>query len=129
MPQENEGPEIAGSDVVLSFNKWGGSCPVQYDIDYAGHNYYIRYRWGWLTVTLDINSTDTELFSQQLSNNELDGFWSDEATNVYLALLSRAIRDGKLAELRLPTKHEIRNHAFYRKGPYGGYDPIGGDGP
>ena len=129
MPRENDDPEIAGSDVVLPFHGLGTSCPVQYDIDYAGHNYYIRYRWGWLTVTLDIDSTDTELFSQQLSQNEFDGFWSDEATNVYLALLSRAIRDGKLAELRLPAKEEIRNHPLYRKGLYGGYDPNGGDGP
>ncbi|MEX0753388.1 MAG: hypothetical protein WD073_10765 [Xanthobacteraceae bacterium] len=129
MPQKKDGPDLAGSDVVLPFHAWGTSCPVQYDIDYAGHNYYVRYRSSWLSVTLDIDSSDTELFTQQLSQDDLDGFWSDEATNVYLALIGRAIRDGKLAELHLPMKHEIRNHPFYRKGPYAGYDPKNGDGP
>jgi hypothetical protein len=129
MPITKNDPAIDGSDVVLQFHDWGTSCPVQYDVDHEGHNYYVRYRFSWLSITLDLFSDDKELFVQELSTDELDGFWSDEATNVYLALISRAIRDGTLDDLKLPAKQEIRSHPFYRKGPYRGYDPKNGDGP
>ena len=107
----------------------GGSCPVQYEVDYENHNYYVRYRSSWLSVTQDIDTADMEIFTQQLSTDALDGFWSAEATNVYLALIGRAIVDDELKTLSLPWKHEIRNHPLYGKGPYDGYDPKNGDGP
>jgi hypothetical protein len=119
-------PDIQGSDIVLPFPDWGCSCPVQYEIQYGGHEYYIRYRHSWLTIQL----ADEEIFAQQLaSERDDDGFWSDEATNVYLALISRAIRDGNVQDLELPWKYEITTNEFYRKGPYRGYDPVPNDGP
>jgi hypothetical protein len=120
-----EYPDISGSDIVLPFSDWGGSCPVQYEIDYEARRYYVRFRCGWLSVTLVPDEKD--LVGQAISH-DLDGFWSDEATNVYLALITRAIRDGTLAQLNLPTKRAIRQHPFYRKGPYRGYDPHNSDG-
>ena len=122
-------PNIEGSDILLQFHEWGTSCPVQYDIDYRGHNYYIRYRFGWLSITLDIDTANIDVFGQELCDDGYDGFWSDEATNVYLALISRAIIDDKIAELKLPTKAVIRLHPLYREGPFLGYDPQPNDGP
>ena len=123
------GPDSEGGDVPLRYSEWGTSCPVQYDIDYRGHNYYIRYRSGWLTITLDIEGDNIELFEQQLCDDGVDGFWSDEATNVYLALISRAIIDDTIGSLKLPEKRIIRLHPLYRKGRYLGYDPQPNDGP
>jgi len=122
-------PNIEGSDVLLAFHDYGTSCPVQYDVDYGGHNYYVRYRSGWLTITRNIDGDDVEVFEQELCADGLDGFWSDEATNVYLALISRAIVEDGIANLKLPEKQVIRNHPFYRKGPFHGYDPQPKDGP
>ena len=121
-------PNIEGSDVLLPFSDYGTSCPVQYDIAHKGHNYYVRYRHGWLTITRDIDTDNIEVFEQMLCESD-DGFWSDEATNVYLALISRAIIAEKFADLSLPEKGSIRFHPFYRKGPYRGYDTMPNDGP
>ena len=102
---------------ILPFDG-GGSTPVQYDVDYEGHTYYVRYRGGWITIIRDLDSQgETEVFEQQLSSNRFDGSWSAEETTVYLALISETIRLAQFNPLRLPTKEQTKSHPFYLKGP------------
>lgn len=96
----------------------GGSTPVQYFVDYEGHAYYVRYWGGWITITREFGSlSETDVFEQQLSSNRYDGYWSDEETTVYLALISESIRHAQFNQLRLPTKEQTKSHPFYLKGP------------
>ncbi|MFE8598476.1 hypothetical protein [Archangium violaceum] len=92
----------------------GGSFPVQYELEHGGHHYYVRYRHSWLTVDVD----DEEVVSLQLApQDDDDGEWSDEATHVYLHLLSDAIRGASLESVTLPTKSELASHPLFKKGP------------
>jgi hypothetical protein len=101
------------------FPDWGGSCPVQYEVDHEGHHYYVRYKHSWITITVD-NAKD--VLEQGLAPDaDDDGFWNDEETNVYLHLISDAIRAGTLASLRLPTKKEAKSHPLYVQGPIRGF--------
>ena len=106
-------------DIILGFGECdGGSYPVQYEAAYGGHRYYIRYRHGWLTIDRD---PDT-VFVQRLAEEDADdGSWSDKETNVYLYLISKAIRDGSLRSLVIPGISEIRRHPFFRRGPFPRY--------
>ena len=111
-------------DVILDFGEsGGGSCPVQYEATFAGHDYYVRYRHSWLTVTRDPwTDGEEDLLVQQLAEEDADdGFWSDKETNVYLYLISEAIRAGSLQSLVIPRIAEIRRNPFYRRGPFPRY--------
>lgn len=86
----------------------GGGYPVQYDVDHAGHHYYVRYRHGDLSVTIDDGDIDSGVdypdgFPDSLGC-ALDGDWTDEETASTLAVLSDAIRAGTpFRGLRFPT--------------------------
>lgn len=53
------------------------ACPSQWDIHTTDGQYiYARYRWGWLTVTLDPWSENSkELYAEQMGD-EYDGVMS-----------------------------------------------------
>lgn len=53
------------------------ACPSQWDIYTTDGQYiYARYRWGWLTVTLDPwGENSTELYAEQIGD-EYDGSMS-----------------------------------------------------
>ena len=96
----------------------GGDCPVQYEVNYKGDEYYIRYRHSWLTI--DIN--DVGVFEQQLAHESADdGYWSAEDTEPYLSLISDAIVANKLEQLVLPSTYRIHRKALDAKDPYWGY--------
>ena len=112
-------------DIILDFGECdGGSYPVQYEAAFGGHVYYIRYRHSWLTIDRDPDTDreEEELLLQQLAEEDADdGSWSDKETNVYLYLISKAIRDRSLRNLVIPSVSEIRRHPFYRRGPFPRY--------
>ena len=92
----------------------GGSCPVQYEVRHNGLHFYLRYRRGWITIDVD----DVEAFKQCLNpNDDSDGNWSDCETNVYLHVISHAIRQSRLKSFALPTKSEVAKHSLYKPGP------------
>lgn len=99
----------------------GGSFPVQYDLDHGGHHYYVRYRHSWLTVDVDEKE---EVCLQLAPAGDDDGEWSDEATNVYLHLLSEAIQSDSLKSVTLPTKSEVGAHPLFKKGPIPRYHVL-----
>jgi hypothetical protein len=96
---------------ILQF-EGGGSCPVQYHLEYDGREYYIRYRHGWLAIELD----DDEVFSQRIAGAN-DGTWSDEHTTVYLCLISDAIRGNSIGTLTVPTIENAHDHPMFVLGP------------
>lgn len=106
---------MEGDDELAIFVPGGGACPVQYDASYGGVDYYVRYRHGWLTV--DDETHDLELFCQQLSDDDDDGYWSDGETNVYLRLIAAAIRSGDWRSLVLPDKRAVATHPYHEPGP------------
>jgi hypothetical protein len=111
-------------DVILDFGEsGGGALPVQYEVSFGGHDYYVRYRHSWLTIDRDLcTDREEEVFVQQLAEEDADdGYWSDKETNVYLYLISKAIRQGSLRSLVLPRIAEVRRHPFYRRGPFPRY--------
>lgn len=96
---------------ILPF--WGGGeFPVQYYLSWKEHDYYIWYRHGWISISID----DQEVYEQCLGC-DYDGFFSDEETTVYLWEISQAICAGTLSTLSLPTIFEARSHPLYMKGP------------
>ena len=99
---------------VLPFHG-GGSFPVQYRLDaYQGHNYYLRYRHGSFSITID-DDHQTEVYPELDVSG--DGEWTVEETNVILAIVSQAIRDGTpLGELVFPAGDDMRAHSHYRTG-------------
>ena len=98
-------------NTILDFDG-GGSCPVQYFVDYEEHEYYIRYRHGWLTI----ESGDNEVFSQRIAGAH-DGRWSDKQTTAYLYLISDAIRNNSIQDLVVPTIENTPNHPMFVLGP------------
>ena len=110
--------------MILDFGDGGGgSYPVQYEASFGGHEYYVRYRHSWLTITRDpCAEREEEILVQQLAEEDADdGSWSDKETNVYLHLISEAIRNGSLESLVIPRIAEVRKHPFYRRGPFPRY--------
>ncbi len=106
-------------DFLLDFERYGGgSHPVQYTARYEGHEYYIRFRSGFLTISKD----DQEVFGQDYDSchpDYSDNAWNDEETNVLLHLISEAVRKKDFSSLSIPEKgNELKNHPFYRKGPF-----------
>src|SRR5687767_2279676 len=111
MTHRQSGRSNADFATILPFSG-GGECPVQYLLDLEGREYYIRYRWGLLSVDVDdVTCLEAEI------GGPYDGFLSDEETTVYLWEISRAIRAGTLGRLALPRLFETRSHALYVTGP------------
>lgn len=93
----------------------GGDCPVQYEVNYQGDEYYIRYRHSWLTI----DKNDVDVFEQQLAHESADdGFWSAADTQTYLHLISKAIIEDKLEELVLPSTYQIHKNVQNSSDPY-----------
>lgn len=101
---------------LLDFDEYGGgSCPVQYEVNYNNDYFYIRYRHSWLSI----EKNDDEIFFQQLAPESWnDGYWSDKETNVYLMLISQAIISNSFEILQLPIINECRDNEYYRFGKY-----------
>lgn len=92
----------------------GGEWPVQYFMTFECQEFYIRYKRGELSVTLE-GTDERELLHQRIGE-VTDSDWSDEETTVYLTLISEAIRAGRLEELDLPSISEAPAHEYYIKG-------------
>ena len=92
--------------------KGGGGYPVQYDVDYEGHHYYVRYRHNNLSVSVDRGAIDSGIeypygFPRDLNTLE-SGDWTAEERREILTLLSDAIRAGTpLAELQFPCAGDL----------------------
>lgn len=101
---------------ILPF-EGGGHYLVQYELDYQGHNYYLRWRDEDFSIYID-NEIAFEC-ALELANEEE---WTDEETNVILAIVSDAILSGvPLSGLALPDSAGIRAHPDYRVGRCPGY--------
>ncbi len=100
----------------------GGSHPVQYDVFHEDRVYYVRYRHGCLSVTLErvgMLRIDRELVDWVPGCLEEEGSWTDEETQALLSLISAAIRRDQLHALRLPrTRAALRDSPSYMRGPY-----------
>jgi uncharacterized protein (TIGR02996 family) len=100
---------------ILPFHG-GGSFPVQYWCEHAGHRYYLRWRYGF---SIDVDDEDVLEIDLDLDTNE----WTFRETNVVLSIVSTAIHAGlPLSELTFPDAAGIRAHTDYRAGrcpPYG----------
>jgi hypothetical protein len=108
---------------LLEFER-EGAWPIQYRAEHNGEEYFIRYRWGCLLIIK--GEDDTTIFEQQLAEAEaLDGSWSDEETTVYLYLISKAIREDAVDQLKIPLHDDVKRHKLFIKGPYPRY-PIKG---
>lgn len=99
---------------ILPF-RGGGSFPVQYELDHEGHDYYLRWRYGF---SIDVDHETVLECDLDLQDNE----WTDEQTNVMLAIVSEAIRAGApLSELTFPDAAGFRAHPSHRAGPCPAY--------
>jgi uncharacterized protein (TIGR02996 family) len=85
----------------------GGGCPVQYELDWGGHHYYIRYRHEELSASIDDGAIETDVeypvgYPDDFTYRRT-GEWSDEETAATLAVFSDAIRYATpFAPLRFP---------------------------
>ena len=97
---------VPPNDVAFS---GGGGYPVQYECTYRGHEYFLRYRHGHLSCTVDDGEVWTgveypEHYPQHL-NLLGEGEWTDEETALLLATFRDAIFWGSpLGELWFPTE-------------------------
>ncbi len=112
-------PALAGP---LLPARGGGSHPVQYDVVFEDRSYYVRYRSGCLSVTLERvggRGVDRELIELMPDCLADDDRWTDEETHALLSLISAALRRYQLSRLRLPrTRAELRDSPFFMRGPY-----------
>jgi uncharacterized protein (TIGR02996 family) len=89
----------------------GGAYPTQYDLDHGGHNYYLRWRYGF-SIDVD-DETVLEGDLDTLTTNE----WTFRETTVILSIVSAAIRSGQpLSELVFPDQAGFRAHPRYHVG-------------
>lgn len=89
----------------------GGSYPTQYDVDHEGHHYYLRWRYGFSIDVDDVDVLECDL--DTLTTNE----WTFRETNVILAIVSEAIREGRpLSTLTFPDQAGFRAHPRYHAG-------------
>jgi len=108
---QNAVPDSIRPPDILPF--WGtttGTCQLW--LEHDGHNYYVRYRGGWISVERD----EEEVFAKQIGTQYACS-WSDEETTVYLGLISDAIRHGVIETLDVPEANQAGEHQWYRKGP------------
>lgn len=94
------------NDVVLL---GGGAFPVQYEGEYRGHRYYIRYRHGSLSSEIDDGLVPTGVEYPDGYPQDVglvaEGEWTDEETELLLATFRDAIHAGSpLGELWFPTE-------------------------
>ena len=103
----------------------GGSCPVQYFVDYNSNEYYVRYRYGCLEITRTPAGTGNEIhvFDSGIGD-KFDGYWNARETNVYLSLINDSIVSGQFNAALFPDKRLVRDHELYELGPLPKY-PIG----
>jgi len=95
---------------ILPF-RGGGSYPVQYELDHEGHNYYLRWRYGF-SIDVD-HETVLEGDLETLTSNQ----WTLRETTVILAIVSDAIlRGAPLSELTFPSRDDLPRHPSYRVG-------------
>lgn len=95
-------------DPCADILRWtgGGSFPVQYDLEHAGHRYYLR----WRSYDFSIEVDDSLVFEGTLDTRSGDE-WTILETNVILAIVSRAIQSGApLSELLFPDQAGMRAH-------------------
>ena len=105
------------NDLLLQFSG-GSGYPVQYEATYNGDHYYIRYRFGWLSV----DKNDTTIYEFDYLGAEDGGYWSDQETNVFLHLISHAIVSNTLNTLILPTTiDETHSHRLFKRGEHPKY--------
>lgn len=99
--------------------------PVQYDVEFDGIEYYVRYRHGWLEVYADpCDFSDDELLLSVLIGDGFDCCWNARETNVYLTLLSHSIQSSQFNAADFPAKASVRQHRFYFVGRFPLY-PVG----
>lgn len=75
----------------------GGAYPVQHEVTYDGHHYYVHYRHHMLSVTIGDGAIASGLdHPEGYGPLELldSGDWSAEEADVILSILSDAIREG-----------------------------------
>jgi hypothetical protein len=96
---------------ILPF-EGGGSYPVQYTLDHAGHHYYLRWRYGF-SIDVD-NEGVLEGDLETTTTNE----WTFRETTVILAIVSDAIlRGAPLSELEFPdSPAAYAQHPHYHLG-------------
>ncbi len=100
----------------------GGGHPVQYEVDFGDHHYYVRYRHGTLSVSIDDGAIESGVDYPDGYDLELasEGEWSDEECATILQLLSDAIRAGTpLPDLVFPYMPDPL--PLYDGGPLRGY--------
>lgn len=86
----------------------GGSFPTQYFVHHEGHEYYLRYRYGFSIDVDDVTVLECDL--DTLTGNE----WTFRETNVILAIVSDAIlRGAPLSKLEFPNQAGIQAHPSY----------------
>ena len=101
-------------DDILPF-EGGGAFPVQYDITYNNHYYYVRYRHGLICIEKD---EETDIFEQWLDQEHQSGDWTAPETTVYLYMISQELKSGgDFSNFSLPHKKEAPKHKMYVHGP------------
>lgn len=109
-------------DAALVPFEGGGSCPVQYLVDWEGHDYYLRYRHGRFTIEVD-DDHDVVDIRLPIENR---GMWTYEETNVILHRVSAVLRGGRswdtldLSDLEDDPAYRIGPHPRVRTGVDGG---------
>lgn len=89
----------------------GGSFPTQYELSHDGHEYYLRWRYGFSIDMDDVTIWEGDL--ETTTTNE----WTFCETNVILAIVSRALRTRQLlSELVFPDAADFRSHPAHFPG-------------
>jgi hypothetical protein len=103
----------------------GGSCPVQYFVNFAAYEYYVRYRHGILELyRTPLSSSDERLVLHCRIGDTKDGSWNARETNIYVSLLTKSICTERFVGDDYPSKKQVRDHPLYRLGPLPEY-PVG----
>lgn len=73
-PQELEYMNDNARYKVKTCKQTCGACPSQWDIFTDDDRYiYARYRWGWLSLTLNCGENNSQVIFAQAIGDELDG--------------------------------------------------------
>jgi len=84
---------------------------VQYELDWGGHHYYVRYRHESLSLSIDDGAVDSGVDYPDGYPDDFrylrDGEWTDDEAAATLAVISDAIRYGTPFEpLRFPHMYD-----------------------